>query len=76
MISVIIPTLNEEKLLPALLAQFSPDVIRKFDLELIVSDGGSTDATIALHQTLVVVLLLGDVPGTNRFCLCPKKTER
>jgi len=45
MISVIIPTLNEEKLLPSLLAQLTPDLIGAFDLEVLISDGGSTDAT-------------------------------
>ena len=45
MISVIIPTLNEEKLIAAVLRQFTSDILKKFDLEIIISDGGSTDAT-------------------------------
>jgi glycosyltransferase involved in cell wall biosynthesis len=50
MISVIIPTLNEEKLLPGMLGQFSADAISRFDLQLIVSDGGSTDKTLEIAR--------------------------
>lgn len=45
MISVVIPALNEERLLPALLDQFTPERIERYDLEIIVSDGGSGDST-------------------------------
>lgn len=48
MISVIVPTLNEEKLLCGMLRQFTPDILKKYDIELIVSDGGSTDGTLAI----------------------------
>ncbi len=45
--SVIIPTLNEEKLLPKLLEQLSRKKLREeFNYEIIVSDGGSKDNTI------------------------------
>jgi len=45
--SIIIPTLNEEKTLPELLKQLSNTELRsKFNLEVIVSDGGSIDKTI------------------------------
>ncbi len=50
MISVIIPTLNEEKLLPAMLRQFTPSLIAKYGMELIVSDGGSTDHTLTIAR--------------------------
>lgn len=47
--SIIIPTLNEEKLLPHLLKQLNaPEFRKKYDVEIIVSDGGSKDSTIAL----------------------------
>lgn len=49
-ISIVIPTLNEEKLLPAMLAQFSPSLIGDHNLEIIVSDGGSTDGTLAVAR--------------------------
>ena len=50
MISIIIPTLNEEKLLPRMLKQFTPDLVKRYDLELVVSDGGSTDGTLTIAR--------------------------
>ena len=56
-ISVIIPTLNEEKLLPRILEQFTDDIRSRRGIELIVSDGGSTDETLSIagryHATIV-----------------------
>lgn len=49
-ISVIIPALNEEKLISKTLSQFTPDIKKKFNLELIVSDGGSKDKTISIAK--------------------------
>jgi glycosyltransferase involved in cell wall biosynthesis len=46
--SVIIPTRNEEKLLAGCLEQFSGKIKEKFRIEIIVSDGGSTDQTLAI----------------------------
>jgi glycosyltransferase involved in cell wall biosynthesis len=47
--SIIIPTLNEEKLLPNLLSQLNdPELKSKYDLEIVVSDGGSKDDTIKI----------------------------
>jgi len=49
--SIIIPTLNEEKLLPDLLKQLSdPAFKKKYDYEIIVSDGGSKDKTIEIAK--------------------------
>ncbi|MFH0733901.1 MAG: glycosyltransferase [bacterium] len=49
--SIIIPTLNEEKLLPKLLKQLSSsDLKNKFDYEIIISDGGSKDNTILIAE--------------------------
>ncbi len=49
--SIVIPTLNEEKLLPNLLAQLSsPQLRNKFNYEIIVSDGGSKDNTIVIAE--------------------------
>lgn len=49
-ISVIIPTLHEEKLLEKTLLCFSEKLRKKYALELIISDGGSTDRTIKIAQ--------------------------
>jgi glycosyltransferase involved in cell wall biosynthesis len=57
MISIIIPTLNEEKLLERMLQQFTPELTKKYDLELVVSDGGSTDATLAIARRHVRVVV-------------------
>ncbi|NOX65615.1 MAG: glycosyltransferase [Chlorobi bacterium] len=47
--SIIIPTLNEGKILPKLLEQLSDKSLRsKYDYEIIVSDGGSTDNTVKI----------------------------
>lgn len=47
MLSIIIPTLNEEKLLPGLLEQLHQSTLRdSFEYEVIVSDGGSSDRTL------------------------------
>ncbi len=51
MISIIIPTLNEEKLLPKLLDQLNDQNLkRKYDYEIIISDGGSKDRTIEIAR--------------------------
>lgn len=49
--SFIIPTLNEEKLLPILLEQIKASgIIQKYDFEIVVSDGGSSDNTIEVAK--------------------------
>jgi glycosyltransferase involved in cell wall biosynthesis len=57
MVSVVVPTLNEEKLLAHTLSAFSPELRARYHTELIVSDGGSTDATLeiaAAHADRIV----------------------
>jgi glycosyltransferase involved in cell wall biosynthesis len=63
-ISVIVPVLNEEKLLPAFLEQFPGDLLERFSMEILVSDGGSSDRTreIAGEYTGVHVV---DASGTR-----------
>ena len=53
LISIIIPTLNEEKLITRTLSQFTPERREKFHIEIIISDGGSTDSTLDLVRTKV-----------------------
>jgi len=62
MISVIIPTLNEEKYVGKLLSQFTDEIKNKYNLEIIVSDGGSIDGTVELVKDKVDVLLLHNSP--------------
>ncbi len=47
-ISVIVPALNEEKLIERTLACFPPATRRRAAMELIVSDGGSRDRTVEI----------------------------
>jgi glycosyltransferase involved in cell wall biosynthesis len=62
MISVIIPTLNEAKYLGTLLSQFDEDLRKKYDIELIISDGGSTDGTVELAKKYTDKILLHESP--------------
>ncbi len=50
MISLIIPTLNEARVLPKLLEAFPPHLRHRFDLELVISDGGSRDRTLDIAR--------------------------
>jgi glycosyltransferase involved in cell wall biosynthesis len=50
MISIIVPALNEEKLLERMLRQFTPALVSAYDLQLVVSDGGSTDRTLEIAR--------------------------
>ena len=49
--SIIIPTLQEETVLRRTLEQFTDDLRRRFNFEIIISDGGSTDGTLAIART-------------------------
>lgn len=64
-ISVIIPTLNEEKLIIKALSQFTLQIREKFRIEIIVSDGGSTDQTLKLLQNENVTIV-NAVPGEKQ----------
>lgn len=47
-ISIIIPALNEEKLIQNVLEQFDESIRKEYNIEVIVSDGGSRDKTIEI----------------------------
>ena len=49
-ISIIIPTLFEEKMLGNLLAKFTQSLKEQYNFEVIVSDGGSKDKTIEIAK--------------------------
>ncbi len=56
-ISIIVPALNEEKLIERTLGSFSRELRSQYDVELIVSDGGSTDHTLEIarrHADMVI----------------------
>lgn len=56
-ISVVIPVLQEEKLLESMLSPYTRPLREHFKIELIVSDGGSTDASLEIasrHADVVV----------------------
>lgn len=61
-LSIIIPTLNEEKLIVQMLAQFTPELKQRFDAEVIVSDGASKDQTVALSRPLADVVVVHQSP--------------
>lgn len=63
-ISVIIPTLNEEKYLPILLHSLKQQTFR--DFEVIVADAGSTDKTKEVAEGLGAKLVPGGMPGPGR----------
>jgi len=57
-ISIIIPAINEEKLIQRLLSQFNTEIKNRFDLEVIVSDGGSEDLTLEIAKKYADRLVL------------------
>lgn len=66
-ISVIIPTLNEEKLILQILSQFTPDIKKRFGIEVIISDGGSVDSTISLIESSSLAdKIVKAVPGEKQ----------
>ncbi|GMV54114.1 MAG: glycosyltransferase [Flavobacteriales bacterium] len=57
-LSIVVPVLNEEKLLEQTLRVFTPELQARFQAEIIVSDGGSTDSSVSIaltHTSNVVV---------------------
>jgi len=72
--SIVIPTLNEEKLLPGLLESLDvPSLKSKHEYEIIVSDGGSTDRTLEIarrHCDKVVCFQPGE---TRSISACRSK---
>ena len=52
LISIVIPTLQEEKLVANTLNAFPKELRAQYSTELIISDGGSTDATLQIAEQL------------------------
>ncbi|MFI5250933.1 MAG: glycosyltransferase [Bacteroidota bacterium] len=63
-ISIIIPTLQEEKYLSRTLEPFSKSLKERFNLDIIVSDGGSSDCTVTIARTRVDQVI--EYKGTQR----------
>ncbi|PWH12139.1 MAG: hypothetical protein DDG60_14675 [Anaerolineae bacterium] len=62
--SVIIPTLNEEILLPNLLSDLQAQTLR--DFEVIVADAGSQDQTVAIATRMGAKVVPGGMPAVGR----------
>ncbi|HEY9165843.1 MAG TPA: glycosyltransferase [Candidatus Kryptonia bacterium] len=72
--SIIIPTLNEEKLLPGLLESLgNPSLKSKFDYEIIVSDGGSSDGTLEIAKQYCDKVLCYQLSETRTISACRSK---
>jgi len=68
-ISVIIPTLNEEKLIESMLRQFKNEIKNHYDIELILSDGGSSDNTVEIASPYVDKILIQDDKLTKNISI-------
>ena len=58
--SVIIPTLNEEKTIQWAEKTFNKEIKKKFSIEVIISDGGSTDSTIEIAKRFADKVILNE----------------
>ncbi len=67
MISVIVPTLNDEARLVACLAPLVPAAMEGLVRELIVVDGGSTDQTLEIADDAGAVILKGSGDAHARW---------
>ena len=65
MLSIIIPTLNEEKHLPILLLEVKKQNF-KGDLEIIIADAGSVDQTIEIAKKFGCKITKGGLPAKGR----------
>lgn len=75
--SIIIPTLNEEKLLPGLLASLSnPSLRSRFDYEVIVSDNGSTDGTLEIAHRQSDKVVCHEEGKTKSIAACRSNGAR
>jgi len=64
MLSIIIPTLNEEKYLPVLLNSIKKQNYK--DLEIIVADAGSKDKTVEITKSFGCSIIKGGLPAKGR----------
>lgn len=64
MLSIIIPTFNEEKYLPILLREIKKQDFN--DYEIIVADAGSTDKTVEIAESFGCKMAKGGLPAEGR----------
>ena len=64
MLSIIIPTLNEKKSLPALLSSIKEQEFENY--EIIVADAGSNDGTLELAKKYNCRIVAGGLPAVGR----------
>jgi glycosyltransferase involved in cell wall biosynthesis len=64
MLSIIIPTLNEEECLPILLSQIKKQNFK--DYEIIIADAGSTDRTVEIAKSFGCRVVKGGSPAKGR----------
>ncbi|OGU10445.1 MAG: hypothetical protein A2X61_06185 [Ignavibacteria bacterium GWB2_35_12] len=57
LISVIIPVLQEEKLIESTLKLYSVELRNKYNIEVIVSDGGSSDRTLGIAEKYADIII-------------------
>ncbi len=58
LISVIVPVYMEEKILERTLSVYTAELRRKYNAELIVSDGGSTDKTVEIAEKFADIIVV------------------
>lgn len=68
-LSVIIPTYQEEKLIEQQLKRFTPELRKKYNFELIVSDGGSTDRTVEIACLYADKVVVHNQPSRQTIAL-------
>ena len=64
MLSIITPTLNEEKYLQLLLVSIKKQDLS--DYEIIIADAGSTDKTIEIAKKYNCIVIAGGLPARGR----------
>lgn len=62
-ISIIVPTYFEEKMLDNILSHYTQAILNKYNAELIVSDGGSTDKTLEIAKKYTSKIAVHTSPG-------------
>ncbi|MCZ8156304.1 MAG: glycosyltransferase [Leptospira sp.] len=63
-ISIVIPSLNEEKFLPILLESITKQTFK--DFEVIIADAGSKDNTVEIAKKFGAKVVAGGMPGPGR----------